>query len=108
MGSRSGTEPERIDTTWSRATLQYIPRFDSTFINGAVRAFRAAGGDDVVVAYGDGDFTTSMKGMVGGGSAHKRLMALLSQKMRVVFLIAGRSPLLDERVPHNKSLSDVP
>ena len=59
-------------------------RFDTTFVNGAVRTFREAGGDDVVVAYGDGSFPTSMKGMVGGGSAHKRLMALLSKKMRVV------------------------
>ena len=37
-----------------------------------------------MVAYGDGTFPLSMKGLDGGGSAHKRLMTLLSKKARIV------------------------
>ena len=47
--------------------------------------FRAAAGSDdfdfdFVVAYGDESFPLSVPGMDGGGSAHKRLMTLLSKK----------------------------
>jgi hypothetical protein len=46
--------------------------FDENFTNKAAARFRAAAGsDDFVVAYGDGSFPLSMKGMDGGGSAHK-------------------------------------
>ena len=56
--------------------------FDANFTNKAAARFRKeAGTDDFVVAYGDGSFPLSMKGMDGGGSAHKRLMTLLSKKV---------------------------
>ena len=66
--------------------------FDAKFINKAAAIFRAAAGrDDFVVAYGDGSFPLSMKGMDGGGSAYKRLMTLLSKKVRIVLTSEYRS-----------------
>ena len=57
--------------------------FDANFTNKAAARFRkAAGTVNFVVAYGDGTFPLSMKGMDGGGSAHKRLMTLLSKKVK--------------------------
>ena len=37
-----------------------------------------------MVAYGDGSFPVSMKGMIGGGGCHRSLMILLSKRVRVV------------------------
>ena len=60
-------------------------RFRATFINDAVRKMEErAGGKDFVVAYGDGSFPVSMKGMIGGGGCHRSLMILLSKRVRVV------------------------
>jgi hypothetical protein len=62
-------------------------RFDATFTNSAAAKFRAAAGkDDFVVAYGDGSFPLTIKGMDGGGSAHKRLMTLLSKKVLTTYV----------------------
>ena len=66
--------------------------FDDKFINDAVQKFRtAAGTKDFVVAYGDGSFPLTMKGMDGGGSAHARLMRLLSKKVRIVITSEHRT-----------------
>ena len=60
-------------------------RFRATFINDAVRKMEErAGGKDFEVAYGDGSFPVSMKGMIGGGGCHRSLMILLSKRVRVV------------------------
>jgi len=60
-------------------------RFDAKFTNKCVDTFkRETNLKPFVVAYGDGNFPLSMKGMVGGGSSHKRLMMLLSKRVRVV------------------------
>ena len=48
-----------------------------------------AGGDDFVVAYGDGDFPVVIKGL--GSSSHKKLMRLLSKKVRIVLTREYRS-----------------
>jgi len=59
--------------------------FQDSFINKAVQCFTAAAaGDDFIVAYGDGSFPLTLKGMYGGASAHKRLMKLLSKRVRIV------------------------
>ena len=67
--------------------------FDANFTNHAAATFqKEAGTDDFVVAYGDGTFPLSMKGMDGGGSAHKRLMTLLSFSF-------GKTPLFSKVGP---------
>ena len=49
--------------------------FSKTFINNFVsKCKEETGGDDFVIAYGDGSFGLTMKGIDGGGSAHRRLM----------------------------------
>ncbi len=64
--------------------------FDANFTNHAAARFqKEAGTDDFVVAYGDGTFPLSMKGMDGGGSAHKRLMTLLSFSFGKTFSKVG-------------------
>ena len=58
-------------------------KFDRKFINKVLEIFEeGAGGNDFVVAYGDGQFPLTMKGC--GSSAHGRLMRLLSKRVRVV------------------------
>merc|ERR1719469_381630 len=58
-------------------------KFDRVYVNKALRIFEEeAGGNDYVVAYGDGQFPLTMKGC--GSSAHGRLMRLLSKRVRVV------------------------
>ena len=54
------------------------------YINERVRLLKeeAGEGNDLVVAYGNGKFPLTMKGV--GSSAHERLMRLLSKKVRVV------------------------
>jgi len=60
-------------------------RFQDRFINKAIKSFtEAAGGDDFIVAYGDGSFPLTMKAIDGGASGHKRLMMLLSKRVRIV------------------------
>lgn len=46
----------------------------------------AAGSEDFIVAYGDGSFPLSLKGMDGGASAHKRLMMLFSKRVHIVMI----------------------
>ena len=48
-----------------------------------------AGGRDFVVAYGDGDFPLVIKGL--GSSSHKKLMRLLSKKVRIVLTCEFRT-----------------
>ena len=59
-------------------------KFDAVYINKTVRLLKeeAGEGNEFVVAYGDGKFPLTMKGV--GSSAHERLMRLLSKKVRVV------------------------
>ena len=60
-------------------------RFCDKFINKTVKiCTEAAGGDDYVIAYGDGSFPLAMKGMDGGSLAHKRLMMLFSKRVRII------------------------
>ena len=59
--------------------------FTEKFINDFVsKCKQETKGNDFVVAYGNGSFALSMKGMDGGGSSHRRLMILLSKRVRVV------------------------
>ena len=59
--------------------------FTETFINDFIsKCKQERGGDDFVVAYGDGSFGLSMKGIDGGGSAHRRLTIRLSKRAHVV------------------------
>jgi len=83
---------------WSSARRRRAERkrrkqaFDDNFINDAAARFReAAGTPDYVVSYGDGSFPLTMKGLDGGGSAHARLMRLLSKKVRIVITSEFRS-----------------
>ena len=47
-------------------------KFDATFINSTVQKFiEGTRSDRFIVAYGNGNFSLSMKGMDGGGSAHQ-------------------------------------
>ena len=58
-------------------------KFDRKFVNKALEIFEeGAGGNDFVVAYGDGQFPLTMKGC--GSLAHGRLMRLLLKRVRVV------------------------
>ena len=83
--------------------------FDANFTNHAAATFqKEAGTDDFVVAYGDGTFPLSMKGMDGGGSAHKRLMTLPSKKVLGKSKIFPSIVLTSKRVPHNEGLSLLP
>jgi len=53
-------------------------RFRATIINDAVRKMEErAGKKDFVVAYGNGGFPVSLKGMIGSGGCHRSLMILL-------------------------------
>ena len=66
---------------WQSLFQQRKRRFQGRFINKAIKSFTdAAGGDDFIVAYGDGNFPLTLKGMDGGASEHKRLMMMLSKK----------------------------
>ena len=55
-------------------------KFDATFINSKVNKFHSVAGDNIVIAYVDGIFPLTMKGLDGGGSTHKRLIVLISKK----------------------------
>ena len=75
--------------------------FDANFTNHAAATFqKEAATDDFVVAYGDGTFPLSMKGMDGGGSAHKISADDTSLQE------GAHRPY--ERVPHNEGLSLLP
>ena len=59
--------------------------FDDAFINKVVKVFNdTAGGEDYIVAYGDGSFLLAMAGMDGGSLAHGRWMLLLSKRVRIM------------------------
>ena len=68
---------------WCFRLYQKNQKFDADYVNKTVKAFeRETGGENYIVAYGDGSFPLTMKGV--GSSAHKRLMRLLSKRVRVV------------------------
>ena len=60
-------------------------RFCAKFIHDAVRKMEErAQGRNFVVAYGDGSFPVTMRGIIGDGGCHRSLMILLSKRVRVV------------------------
>ena len=77
--------------------------FCDKFINKTVNTCtEAAGGEDFIVAYGDGSFPLAMKGMDGGSSAHKRLMMLLSKRVRIVLTNEYRTTKACPKCRNNK------
>ena len=75
-------------------------RFTDTFINEfefVSKCKKKTGVDDFVVAYSEGSFGLTMKGMDGGGSAHRHLMIRLSKRVPMVltdeFRIAKACPV---------------
>jgi len=65
--------------------MQRKLKFDATYINSTVDKFHSIIGDNSIIAQGDGSFPFTMKGMDGGGYAHKRLVMLI-QHIKVVLL----------------------
>ena len=57
-------------------------KFEMVTVNKAIDVFRAAVGgmDDYIIAYGDGKFSLSTKGVERGGCTHRQLAILLAKK----------------------------
>jgi len=72
--------------TFAKRRFLYARRsqsYDDRLVQTTAKKMAAmAGGRDFVVAYGDGDFPLVIKGL--GSSSHKKLMRLLSKKVRIV------------------------
>jgi len=113
-GPATGAPLRNLRTSTARAASASVASsgssglkaFDANFTNKAAARFRAAAGrDDFVVAYGDGSFPLSMKGMDGGGSAHKRLM---TRNENYVLISRSGAHRPEERVPYHEGLPFVP